>query len=113
MSEGDREQREAMIDAYYRLAKDNITESRKISPQKFDDLIDNSTIFLAEDALAAGLVDSLGRWDDIKQTINESNKKLIQPSTLSKFRLPNDNRWGKKPAIALIYGSEFVLWMKG
>jgi protease-4 len=106
MSEADREQREALINDYYTTAKNDICNSRNISESKFDDLVNNQTIFLPQEALKHNLIDSIGRWDKVKEmlTIIEGDEKnLVSGGSLEKFNLPKDNHWGKKPQIAVVY----------
>jgi len=105
MSEGDSIQWKKLIDDYYALAKTDICYGRKISGEKFDELINNETGFLPEEAIAQKLVDTLGRWDTVIELIKklEGKKNFVSPSSLAKYKLPGDNYWGEKPEIALIY----------
>jgi protease-4 len=106
MSDADREQRQKLIDDYYKLAKSDICESRKISPERFDQLVDDVVLFLSEDALKEGLVDTLGRWETVKEIIKKwegKEKKMVGTCALTKFRLPYDNYWGEPPRVAVIY----------
>jgi protease-4 len=106
MSEGDSTQLQKLTDDFYRLAKTDICNSRKISSDKFDDLINNSVLFLPQEAVDQKLADTLGRWETVKELINKlegENKNFIPPGSISKFMLPKDNYWGEKPEIALIY----------
>jgi protease-4 len=106
MSEADSVQWKAIIDSYYKVTKDGICRSRHISPDEFDNLVNETAIFLPGTALQNNLVDTLARWEDIKEIIagfEGKNKLLINPESLAEFQLPNDNYWGKKPEIAVIY----------
>ncbi|MBU1297984.1 MAG: signal peptide peptidase SppA, partial [Bacteroidetes bacterium] len=106
MSDADREQRQKLVDDYYKLAKSDICESRKISPERFDQLVDDVVLFLSEDALKEGLVDTLGRWETVKEIIKKwegEEKKMVGTGALTKFRLPYDNYWGEPPRVAVIY----------
>jgi protease IV len=108
MSEGDSTQLQKLIDDFYRLAKTDICNNRKISSDKFDDLINNSVLFLPQEAVEQNLVDTIGRWETVKELINKmegEDKNFINPGSISKFMLPKDNYWGKKPEIALIYAA--------
>ena len=108
MSEGDSTQLQKLIDDFYGLAKTDICNSRKISSDKFDDLINNSVLFLPKEAVEQNLVDTIGRWETVKELINKmegEDKNFINPGSISKFMLPQDNYWGRKPEIALIYAT--------
>ncbi len=106
MSKADSIQWQSLIDEYYKIAKDDICKGRNISPVKFDSLVNDQTIFLANDALKAGLVDAIGRWDEVKKMVKDldgGNESFVSPKSLASFNLPNDNYWGEKPKIAVIY----------
>ncbi len=106
MSEGDREQRQRYIDNLYQLVKSEICASRKIAPEKFDALVNDEMIFAPQEALAAGLADTLGRWESVQAVIKQldgEKKNFIRPHALAEFQLPYDNSWGDKPQIAVIY----------
>jgi protease-4 len=104
-SEADREQRQKLVDEYYKLAQKDICEGRNFSHTFFNEIVDSSFIYLPEDALALNLVDTLARWSDISDVIKKyekENKYLIAASSLEKFNL-TDDYWGSKPMIAVIY----------
>ncbi len=106
MSDADRVQRQALIDNQYALVKKDICESRKISPEEFDNIINNKVVFLAEEAVKAGLVDTVGRWIDIEEILKkETGKKkgMIGAGQLAGNELPRRD-WEPQPKIALVYG---------
>ncbi|HSD64403.1 MAG TPA: signal peptide peptidase SppA, partial [Ignavibacteriaceae bacterium] len=106
MSEADSIQWKAIIDAYFSVTKDGICRSRKISSAEFDSLMNEVALFLPETALKYNLVDTLARWEDIDDLITGyegENKALVNPNSLTEFELPNDDYWGKKPEIAIVY----------
>ncbi len=106
MSEADSIQWKAIIDAYYGVAMDGICRSRNMQPEKFDSLVNETALFLPSAALRSNLVDTLARWENINEIIRGyegENKKMISPNSLAEFQLPNDNYWGEKPEIAVIY----------
>jgi protease IV len=105
MSEGDSIQLQKLIDSFYDLARKDICSGRKITSAMFDNLVDNTGLFLPQDAVEHKLVDTIGRWETVKELINneEGQKNFIRPGSISKFMLPKDNYWGKKPEISLIY----------
>jgi protease IV len=106
MSIADREQRAALIDDFYSLAVADIAKGRNLPQSRIDSIINNHPIFLPEEALQMGLVDSIGRWESITALIKNlegTERNVREPKTLEKFHLPEDNYWGEKPEIAVIY----------
>lgn len=92
MSEADREQTQALVDGAYERARADIGEARGLTPEGFDRLVDEVALFTPEQALAHGLVDSVGRWDDEEGTALD---ELPPP--------PVDEEWGAPPTVALVY----------
>ncbi len=106
MSEADSIQWKAIIDSYYGVTKDGICRSRNIMPDEFDDLVNETALFLPSSALRNNLVDTLARWENINEIIKGyagKDKKMVSPGSLAEFQLPDDNYWGKKPEIAVVY----------
>jgi len=106
MSEPDREQFQALADDWYHLAKTEICEDRGIDPDEFERIVNDEVVFLADHALEKGLVDTLGRWDSVKSSIERiegESRSMIPPGALGEYTLPRDNRWGERPRIAVIY----------
>jgi protease IV len=106
MSDADREQRQKLVDDYYKLAKSDVCESRKISAEQFDRYVNDVVIFLAEDAVKEGLVDTVGRWEAVKEMVKKlegEEKCMVGAGALAKFHLPYDNYWGEPPRIAVVY----------
>lgn len=106
MSEGDREQLQAILDDFYDLARQDVCESRKMSPEEFDRLVNQEYFFMPDDAVAAGLVDTLVKWDDIGKVIEKiegRSKRLVGTSRLARYSQLHDDYWGEKPRIAVIY----------
>ncbi|MGH2569215.1 MAG: signal peptide peptidase SppA [Bacteroidota bacterium] len=106
MSDADREQRQKLVDDSYALAKSDICEARGFSPDQFDALVNNEMVFLPQDALAKGLVDTLGRWETVKEVIKQlegEEKQYAGRTSLARFNLPTDNYWGERPRIAVVY----------
>jgi protease-4 len=106
MSEADKEQLQLLVDGWYERARKDICQGRDLSFEEFDNLVDNEGIILPEDALKMGLVDTIARWNSVNDFIEkiEGEKKgFVNPGSLAVFRLPEDNYWGKKPEIAVIY----------
>ncbi|HEY7751056.1 MAG TPA: S49 family peptidase, partial [Ignavibacteriaceae bacterium] len=106
MSEGDKEQLGKLVDDYYELVRKDISEARNISINEFDNLVNDKYFFLPNEAVELGLVDKLGRWSEAEDFIKElegEKKSLVNPGSLTEFKLPEDDYWGNKPEIAVIY----------
>jgi len=106
MTEADSVQWQEIINDFYTNAKDDICESRNISYEQYDSLVNSRVLFMPKDALDNGLVDAIGRWDEVKEMIKKiegESKDFINPGSLTIFNLPEDNYWGEKPAIAIVY----------
>jgi protease-4 len=105
-SEADKEQRQALVDDFYDLAKSDILTSRPQLTTTFDDIINNKVLISSRDALKLGLVDTLARYDDLEKIFEglvNSSISLKSLASSSKKHLPDDNLWGKKNKIAVIY----------
>ncbi|MDH3252552.1 MAG: S49 family peptidase, partial [Ignavibacteria bacterium] len=106
MTSADSLQRLQLLETYYRTARGDIAEGRGLSPDSIDRFVNEIVLFLPADAMAMGLVDTLGRWDTVKDVINKLEEKrvsLVGPSSLARFNAPRDNRWGMRPRIAVVY----------
>jgi protease-4 len=106
MSEPDREQRLALIEGYYNEMKKDVAEFRKVSGDEFDRWINEEVVVTPADALSKGMVDKLGRWDDIKDVIKElegSNKRAIPPKKLAD-QMFHSTLWSENPRLAIVYG---------
>ena len=106
MSDADREQRQKIVDDWYKIAKQDICESRHLTSDQFDKLVNEGLLYLASQAKDKGLVDSIGRWETVKELVKqETGEKdsFVPFQALTKFNLPYDNHWGEPPRIAVIY----------
>ncbi len=107
MSDADREQRQAIVNAWYEIAKKDICESRSLTPAKFDELVNSYVVIAADQARSLGLADTLGRWETVKdivknETGSDKNWKSASSSVQIQTKKEND-RWGERPKIAVIY----------
>ena len=101
MSAADREQWTALIEDFYGTVRSEVCAERNLQPDEFDRLVDEITIFLPEDALSSGLVDSLGRWDDLEAVVRdlEGGKGSVARS----YQPIQDTDWGVQPRVAVVY----------
>jgi protease-4 len=105
MSDADREQRQALVDDMYAVAKKDISEGRGMSGERFDALVDSRIVLTAEDALKEGLVDTLARWtaiDDVLKNYLGEKKSYAKKGTLEGDMMPYAT-WSEPPQIAVIY----------
>ncbi|NWF51259.1 MAG: S49 family peptidase [Ignavibacteriaceae bacterium] len=106
MSDADREQLQLIVDNYYETAKKEICLSRNLTYEKFDELVNDISMFNPEDAIKYGLADTIARFDALNEVIKNlegRDYKRISAGSLEKLKLPGDNFWGRKKEIALIY----------
>lgn len=107
MSDADREQRQAIVDAWYSIARKDIAASRGISPAVFDSLVNSAVMLLPNDARTAGLVDSIGRWEMVKEMVKaetgSENGWAAVSSIQKRAQYARDMKWGEAPKIAVIY----------
>lgn len=105
MSEADREQYQALVDDLYEQTRRDVCASRGISTEQFDAWIDDHTVLLADSAMALGLVDTLGRWSDVRNIVERisgrSLGRLRSDQLLATALQPEE--WGARPRIALVY----------
>ncbi|MBP9211433.1 MAG: signal peptide peptidase SppA, partial [Bacteroidetes bacterium] len=107
MSEADREQRQAIVDAWYGIARTEISESRSITPAQFDSLVNNRIMLDPAEAKAAGLVDSIGRWEMVKEMVkaetgsDEGWGSFAASQKRGQYK--KNMQWGEAPKIAVIY----------
>lgn len=103
MSEGDREQRQALVDDWYEEVKSEITQSRNLTGEKYDELINKKVFFTAQEALDLKLIDKVARWDSLDAAIRKDDGYFVSAANLKGNKAPQDDRWGLKPQVAVIY----------
>ncbi len=106
MSDPDREQRQAYIDDLYACVREDVSTARKLTPEQFDQIINEEMLFSGDEALKRGLVDTLGRWsalDEVIEKLTGNKLKKISRKNLLANALPVQT-WGTTPKIAIVYG---------
>jgi protease-4 len=106
MSDADREQRQALIDGFYEVVRGDICASRKFAPADFDKLINEQVFYMPKQAVAAGLVDTLARWNALEEILKKTTggkKYLIEAGDLAQVKALRPV-WGPRPRIAVVYG---------
>lgn len=99
MSAEDREQWQALVDDDYERARTAIRDARGVPPETFDRLVDGLGILQPQEALSHGLVDTLGRWQDLESLVDAPGG-LVEADGLAR---PVDERWGAPPTVAVVY----------
>jgi protease-4 len=105
MSEADREQRQALVDEYYRTFRDDVAEGRGVSAATVDGWVNDQALFTANMALERKLVDELGRWDEVKESVKklEGERKVFVGSDALADRWYPSKQWGETDKVAVVY----------
>ena len=102
-SAADREQWQALLEDFYALAREEIVAERAITEAEFDALVDETVVMLPAEALAHGLVDTLGRPDELESIAAADagvEPRLIDDAS---YRPVTRDEWGEPPRIAVVY----------
>ena len=106
MSDPDREQYQNYLDDWYEEVRADICASRTMTPEQYDELINEKPYFMADAALEAHLVDTLARWSDLRKMVSSVtglNMNEMAASELYDIALPPQS-WGARPKVAVVYG---------
>lgn len=100
MSDADREQWQVLLNDDYARTRNDIASSRGLRPAFIDSVVNEVAGLLPAEALAAGLVDSLGRWQAVEHIVAQRGADLI-----NRAELPNPvaDVWSTPPTIAIVY----------
>ena len=108
ISEANREQNQAMVDALWQTVRDGICRSRGITPDALDRMVNNLELNTAEHMLNAGLIDgvyTVNEMEDQLRMLSGAEKikdvKMITLDKYAKARLKTDYKI--KDKIAVIY----------
>ncbi len=105
MSPADSSQRQALVDAEYDVARVEICQSRNLSYDEFDSIVNEQVFLLPQAAVQAGLVDTLARWpvrDEIVAKITGRSLRSIGADGLFANAIQRRD-WGPRPKIAVVY----------
>jgi protease-4 len=105
MSEADREQRQALVDQYYATMREGLATGRGVSGETVDRWINEEALFTAQKALAENLVDELGRWEELKESVKKAEERkvaFVGADKLADAYFPG-KQWGEIPQIAVVY----------
>ena len=108
ISEANREQNQAMVDALWKAVADDICASREISSDSLDMLVNGLSISTASEMLDAGLIDGICTVDDMDSNLmtlagveDIDDLKTIDLDKYAKARIKTDFK--AKDKIAVIY----------
>jgi protease-4 len=106
MSEPYREVVNSILDDLYQQMTSQIASGRGWSPEEVKQKIDNGP-YTAAGAKAAGLVDRLAYWDEVKEITKEVSGKRYGRIEEEEYRSGRDHvsSWAVPPRIALIYAT--------
>lgn len=105
MSEADREQRYGLIEDFYATTRSSVASGRGIAEATFDEWVDKQVLISAQQALDMKIVDTLGRWDDVRDVIKDlegEGKRYMARTALDGNRVPNRD-WQQPPKVAVVY----------
>lgn len=110
MSEADREQLDLLVDDFYETIAASVTANRGISRAEWDRLIDEKGYLLPKEALAAGLIDSVGTYEEAKKAAAKADRRAFGDESAAHLTTVLGDRvwgpmdWGERDRIAVIYG---------
>jgi protease-4 len=121
LSDADRRQYGAYISDIYGVIKADILKDRGLADDAFESIINDVFLLRPKEARERGLVDSIGRWDEVKAVITglEGGEKgfltygapyqaagmegLGSLLPASPLVTPATGRWSEPPGIAVVY----------
>jgi protease-4 len=109
LSEADREQIGALVDDFYETIADAVTSARGITHAQWDRVINEKAVLVAREAQAAGLIDSVGTFEQAKEAAKKAGARTTPDLTaavlgdLQGDRVWSPMEWGEPAHIALLY----------
>lgn len=102
MSDADREQRQRIVDVAYETWRDGIAAGRGRPAAAVDAVVDSLGFLAPGEALAAGLVDELGRWDQLLESLRKDGARPGRwPESLRREYW--DEQWGQPARIPVVF----------
>lgn len=108
-SEGDREQREAILDSYWDTTRAIITQARGIDLDAYERIVNEKGMILATEAERLGLVDTVGDFHELRANVREAARRPGPDADVAAmgpmFGDPvwRGEEWGEAPRIAVLY----------
>ena len=104
-SDADREQFDVLVHATYEELANGIAASGRITRERLDRLVNEEPYVTASRMKELGLVDSLGRWEDLEAQVKRWGGRGGPQSyaSVAGRRWKPDETWGPVPTVALVY----------
>ena len=104
-SDADREQFEALVRATYEELANGIAASGRITRERLDHVVNEEPYVTAARMRELGLVDSLGRWEDLEAEVKRIGGRGAPKShaSIAARRWQPDETWRPVPTVALVY----------
>lgn len=102
MSETDREQIGRFVDEIWREFATGIADGRGLSVDEVERLGDEEAVADSDLALEAGLVDAVGRWEDVEEWAKEEGWSL---GGVGRAAPIHEERWGASPVLSIVYAT--------
>lgn len=104
MSAADREQRQRVVDVIYETLRAGASEGRDLGLDRYEAFVADKVVVTANMARDLGLVDRVGRWQDISAWLKEQRGgKLVGGPSERYLRDYHDLVWGRPPRIVVVY----------
>ncbi len=109
LSEADREQFQAFIDDVYEGLAETVTTARGITRAEWDRIVNETGDLLPQQAMEAGLVDSIGTFEKAKGAARKAARRTtgdVSQAALAGVtgdRIWDQQEWGEPQEIAVIY----------
>ena len=102
----DREQRLRVATVLYDVMRALASERPAVTEVGYDALVDDVVMVLAQQAVATGLVDDLGRWPDLERWVTRERGGAFV--ALGRNHRPGqfpEEQWGAPPQVAVVYAT--------
>ncbi len=110
MSEADREQISTMLNDWVDAFAGLIGESRGLSRSDIERIMNEKAVLIAHEAQEAGLVDSIGTFEQVKERAKDVAPRASTDTRMTKLDGVSSDpvwgslAWGEPPRIAVLYG---------
>jgi protease-4 len=91
----------SLLDALYNQLLSGIADGRKLTVEKVRQIVDDGP-YVGQEAVDAGLVDTLAFWDEIESVLKKQAGKAVLLSRLGAGSHSAQRRWGRRSVVAII-----------
>ncbi len=103
LPEPQRRNLQRLVDSWLGQIAADVAETRGLAPDRVRALIDGGP-YMAEDALEANLVDRLGYWDELGETVEQEAGEDAEILALADYARAREAEEPDGPVVGLIYG---------